>query len=81
LFVLSAYKYDRLGHYDRAFAQLYNQLPKDIFNGKNTGILKFMTEFQQELNIAEQKIDERNQKRSVPYPYLKPSAILNSISI
>ncbi len=80
LFVLSAYKYDRLGYYDRAFAQLYNELPQDIFD-KNKDILKIITEFQQELNIAEQKIDERNQKRTVPYPYLKPSLILNSISI
>jgi arachidonate 15-lipoxygenase len=81
LFVLSAYKYDRLGHYDRAFAQLYNKLPKDIFDGENKAVLEMMNEFQQDLNIAEQRIDERNQKRSVPYPYLKPSAILNSISI
>jgi arachidonate 15-lipoxygenase len=31
--------------------------------------------------MVEQEIDANNKKRVVPYPYLKPSLILNSISI
>jgi arachidonate 15-lipoxygenase len=38
-------------------------------------------QFQQELNIAEQKIDANNKKRVIPYISLKPSLVLNSISI
>ncbi len=36
---------------------------------------------QHEPNAESERIDERNQKRTVPYSYLKPSLILNSISI
>jgi arachidonate 15-lipoxygenase len=38
-------------------------------------------QFQQHLLTAEHQIDLNNRKRSIQYPYLKPSLILNSISI
>jgi arachidonate 15-lipoxygenase len=95
--VLSAYKYDRLGYYDKAIGELYNQRLDEIFydappitdlvnnpNGdvsKNKVILDIIRQFQQNLNMAEQEIDANNKKRVVPYPYFKPSLILNSISI
>jgi arachidonate 15-lipoxygenase len=78
--VLSAYKYDRLGYYDRAIGELYNEQIEDIFN-EHTAILNIIRQFQQNLNMVEQEIDANNKKRVVPYPYLKPSSILNSISI
>ncbi len=55
---------------------------EDVFEGDdNKAILDIVRQFQQNLNIVEQKIDANNQKRVIPYPYLKPSLILNSISI
>ncbi len=79
--VLSAYKYDRLGYYDKALGELYNQQAEDIFEDEHIAILGIIRQFQQNLNMAEQEIDANNKKRVVPYPYLKPSLILNSISI
>jgi arachidonate 15-lipoxygenase len=95
--VLTAYKYDRLGYYEQALGELYNQRVDDIFYDappiedrennpdgdifKNQAIRDIIRTFQQNLNIVEQKIDANNKKRVVAYPYLKPSLILNSISI
>ena len=82
LFVLSAYRYDRLGYYDKSFKELYRQKLEDIFgDSENEAIVAMVMQFQQNLNMAEQKIDANNQKRVVVYPFLKPSLILNSISI
>jgi arachidonate 15-lipoxygenase len=85
LFVLSAYRYDQLGYYEKAFKDLYSEDIEEIFNDdgtqKNGAVIDFIKQFQQDLNVAENKIDANNQKRAVPYPYLKPSLILNSISI
>ncbi len=82
LFVLSAYRYDRLGYYDKAFQELYKEKLEDVFaDVNNKAIIDIVRQFQQNLNMAEQEIDANNQKRVVPYPYLKPSLILNSISI
>jgi arachidonate 15-lipoxygenase len=79
--VLSAYKYDRLGYYNKALGELYNRQLEDIFEGENQAIINIIRQFQQNLNMAEQEIDANNKKRVFPYPYLKPSLILNSISI
>jgi len=79
-FFLSAYRYDRLGYYDKSFQELYNQKLEEVFKG-NSAIISIVMQFQQNLNMAEQEIDARNRQRVVPYPYLKPSLILNSISI
>ncbi len=79
MFVLSAYRYDRLGFYDKSFRELYGMSFKEVFGG--TPIELLAREFQQNLNIAEQNIDANNQKRVIPYFSLKPSLVLNSISI
>ncbi len=82
LFVLSAYRYDRLGYYEKAFQELYHEKLEDIFTGTNNkAVISIIRQFQQNLNMVEQEIDANNQKRIVPYPYFKPSLILNSISI
>jgi arachidonate 15-lipoxygenase len=82
LFILSAYRYDRLGYYGKAFQELHNEKLENVFkDGNNKAIIGIVRQFQQNLNMVEQKIDANNQKRVVPYPYLKPSLILNSISI
>jgi arachidonate 15-lipoxygenase len=81
LFVLSAYRSDRLGYYNKAFQELYNQKIEDIFADEHNAIIDMVRQFQQNLNMVEQEIDANNQKRVVPYLYLKPSLILNSISI
>lgn len=82
LFVLSAYRYDRLGYYEKAFQELYHEKLEDIFkDASNNAVIDIVRQFQQNLNMVEQEIDANNQKRVVPYPYLKPSLILNSISI
>ncbi len=82
LFILSAYRYDRLGYYEKAFQELYNEKLDDVFqDGNNKAIIALVRQFQQNLNMVEQEIDANNQKRVVPYPYLKPSLIINSISI
>jgi arachidonate 15-lipoxygenase len=81
LFVLSAYRYDRLGYYEKAFQELYKEKLEDVFKDGHKEILTIVMQFQQNLNMVEQEIDANNQKRVVPYPYLKPSLILNSISI
>jgi arachidonate 15-lipoxygenase len=79
LFILSAYRYDRLGYYDKSFRELYRMSFDEVFGG--TPIQSLAREFQQNLNRAEQKIDANNQKRVIPYFSLKPSLVLNSISI
>lgn len=82
LFVLSAYRYDRLGYYEKAFQELYHEKLENIFTGTNNkAVISIIRQFQQNLNMVEQEIDANNQKRIVPYPYFKPSLILNSISI
>ncbi|MEP6486837.1 lipoxygenase [Microcoleus vaginatus GB2-A3] len=79
LFILSAYRYDRLGYYDKSFRELYRMSFDEVFAG--TPIQLLARQFQQNLNMAEQKIDANNQKRVIPYFALKPSLVLNSISM
>jgi len=78
LFILAAYRYDQLGYYDKSFQELYRSKPEEIFDGK---VIELIKQFQQDLNIVDKEIDDSNKMRIVPYPYLKPSLILNSISI
>jgi arachidonate 15-lipoxygenase len=65
---LTCYHYDRLGFYD---------------NGDFTDpeALALIQKFQHDLEGIESTIDERNKSRVFPYKFLKPSEILNSISI
>ncbi|WP_333028792.1 MULTISPECIES: lipoxygenase family protein [unclassified Microcoleus] len=79
MFLLSAYRYDRLGYYDKSFRELYQMSFDEFF--AETPIEFLASQFQQNLNMAEQKIDANNQKRVIPYFSLKPSLVLNSISM
>jgi arachidonate 15-lipoxygenase len=79
LFTLAAYHYDRLGYYDKSYRELYNKNFQEVFEG--TEIEFLVQKFQQDLNMAEQKIDANNKKRVIPYISLKPSLVLNSISM
>jgi arachidonate 15-lipoxygenase len=67
MYTLAAYRYDRLGYYDEPFSDRRAQI--------------VLSKFQQELNVIEHKIDIRNKKRVFPYEVLKPSLVINSISI
>ncbi len=64
-YALSAFRIDRLGDY----------------SFKDIAAQEALERFRRQLDEIERKIDIRNSKRIVPYPYLKPSLILNSISI
>ena len=79
MFLLSAYRYDRLGYYDKSFRELYQMSFNEVFGG--TPIEQLVQQFQQNLNMAEQRIDANNQKRVIPYFSMKPSLVLNSISV
>ncbi len=67
-FILANYHYDRLGFY----------ADKDFDDPE---ALLLIDQFKQELFQIERRIDLRNEKRHVPYKFLKPSEILNSISL
>lgn len=78
LYFLSAYRYDRLGYYDRTYQDLYQQNTEDIFG---TEINQIILEFQQKLKEIGNIIDRRNSKRLIKYPYFHPDLITNSISV
>ena len=67
MYTLGTYRYDRLGYYDEPFSD----------RRARTVLMRF----QQNLNGIERTIDLRNQKRVFRYPVLKPSLVINSISI
>jgi arachidonate 15-lipoxygenase len=73
-YLLSSFRYDKLGYYTRSFFE--------AFEGDRLEKVRFLvTVFQQQLHLVEEEIERRNQSRVVPYNYLKPSLIPNSISI
>jgi arachidonate 15-lipoxygenase len=67
IYILSAYRYDRLGYYEQPF--------------EDAEALALVLAFQQELNEVDRKIELNNKSRLVEYNYLKPRLIPNSISI
>lgn len=79
LYSLSAYRYDKLGDYNRTYRELYQQDAKQIF--AETPVVNFIEEFQQNLRIAGDEIDRRNRLRLIKYPYFHPALIINSISV
>jgi arachidonate 15-lipoxygenase len=79
LYLLAAYRYDRLGDYHKSFKDLYKSTVADVF--AQTPIPSIVEKFQQQLNVIEAEIDRRNRQRLVAYPYLKPSLIPNSTSV
>jgi arachidonate 15-lipoxygenase len=64
--MLTSYHYDRLGHYDERFEDPKAQA--------------VVERFQQDLEQIEGEIEQRNTNRPLPYTYLKPSQIINSIN-
>ncbi|BAY49324.1 lipoxygenase-like protein [Scytonema sp. HK-05] len=64
--ILTSFHYDKLGHYDEEFA---NPMAQAI-----------LLQFQQNLHEVERQIEIKNQSRPIPYNYLKPSEIINSIN-
>ncbi|MFS0518663.1 lipoxygenase family protein [Nostoc sp. UIC 10607] len=64
--ILTSFHYDKLGFYDEEFA---DPLAQEI-----------VVQFQHNLHEIERQIDIRNQIRPIPYNYLKPSQIINSIN-
>ncbi|AUB36606.1 loxA, arachidonate 15-lipoxygenase [Nostoc flagelliforme CCNUN1] len=64
--ILTSFHYDKLGFYDEEFA---DPLAQEI-----------VVQFQHNLHQIERQIDIRNQTRPIPYNYLKPSQIINSIN-
>jgi arachidonate 15-lipoxygenase len=80
--ILSTYKFDKFGYYNKSFQEMYAQKFEEVFAGpEHNAVIGIMQQFQQNLNMAEQQIDANNRKRVVPYVYLKPSQVLNSISM
>jgi arachidonate 15-lipoxygenase len=67
LYALSDYRYDQLGYYDQNFGDRRANIA--------------LARFRQALNVIEQKIKQRNKNRVIPYEVLRPSLVLNSISI
>lgn len=64
--ILTSFHYDKLGFYDEEFA---DPLAQEI-----------VVQFQHNLHEIERQIDIINQTRPIPYNYLKPSQIINSIN-
>jgi arachidonate 15-lipoxygenase len=64
--LLTSYHYDRLGHYDERFEDPRAQA--------------LVERFQADLDDVERQIEGDNARRPVPYPYLRPSQIINSIN-
>lgn len=79
LFILSAYRFDQLGDYDKSFGELYGENFEQVF--ADTPVPGILEKFQQQLYRAEQRINERNKQRVIPYNSMNPSGIINSISI
>jgi arachidonate 15-lipoxygenase len=80
--VLSAYKFDKFGYYNKSCLEIYGQKFEEIFGDPaHKAVVGIWRQLQQNLNMVEQQIDANNRKRVVPYVYLKPSQVLNSISM
>jgi arachidonate 15-lipoxygenase len=65
---LTSFQFDRLGHY----------LPDDFTDPL---VQAAIARFQERLAAVDHIVDARNTARLVPYPFLKPSNILNAASI
>eukprot|EP00892_Ulva_mutabilis_P007115 jgi/Ulvmu1/4776/UM020_0061.1 len=84
LYILSAYRFDALGDYDKTFDSLYALSTEELLadHPKGTGLMKAISNFQAALVETEEAIRADNAaNRNVPYDYLAPSTVLNSISI
>jgi arachidonate 15-lipoxygenase len=79
LYLLSAYRYDRLGDYKKSFHDLYGGSVETVF--AQTPVPEIIQRFQARLVEIETTIDHANRHRTLPYPFLKPSLIPNSTSV
>jgi len=73
LFVLSAYRFDALGEYDKTFDSLYELTTDELLadHPKGEGLQTAIKNFQAALAKAEEKIRDENLKnRNVPYGVL-----------
>ncbi|KAL6485588.1 hypothetical protein MHYP_G00049800 [Metynnis hypsauchen] len=70
VYLLSQSSSDRypLGHY-----------PEELFSEEEP--LKLITQFKNDLQDLEKKIDSRNEKLDLPYTYLNPRNVDNSVAI
>lgn len=64
--ILTSYRHDQLGDYDRQFT-----------DPKAQAVIR---DFQQRLDAIEREIEQRDADRPVSFPYLKPSLCINSIN-
>jgi arachidonate 15-lipoxygenase len=89
IYFLSAYRFDRLGDYERTYQELYQNNILDFFEGTpvvekifaGTPINEFISEFRRDLKMVGEEIDQRNKKRVTKYPYFHPDLITNSTSV
>jgi arachidonate 15-lipoxygenase len=79
-FLLCAYQYDTLGHYDKSYKDLYGATTAEVFED-HPQVLQCMEKLQTDLASVEQTIQKRNSARKVPFNGMLPSRILNSVSI
>lgn len=71
-YLLTGVQYDRYGHYSDDPRQPYFSDPR---------VKGLVADFHDALALAEIEIRRRNQARPVPYPFLLPSQVPNSVSI
>lgn len=79
-FFLSCYQYDTLGYYDKSYKDLYGAKPEEVF-ADHAPVVALIKKLQQDLEAAEEVINERNKNRKVKYNGMLPSRCLNSTSI
>lgn len=72
--MLSAYRFDALGEYDKTFESLYDLTAEELMDShpQGPGLKLAITNFQAALADAESKIrDENSKNRKVPYGVLR----------
>ena len=69
LFLLSAYRFDKLGDYDKAFESLFELSTEELMadHPKGKGLKKAIDKFQSNLDQVEEQIRQENAKRRVAY--------------
>ena len=84
LAILSAYRFDSMGSYDKAYQAAFSKDTAEVFEDR-PDLLAVIADFGAALKAVEQQMDGEDAARvgrGLPsYPYLKPSLVLNSISI
>jgi arachidonate 15-lipoxygenase len=82
MFLLSAYHFDQLGDYDKTFKSVFSKPTGTVFQDYGLEHLYAkVKKFESSLAQVAEEISAVNECRKMPYPYLLPKNILNSISI